>query len=70
MSEGPVLVVGATGRTGGLIVARLIACGVSFRALVRDAAKGLEVLPPEVSQYLGDVRRRETLTEAVAGARP
>jgi uncharacterized protein YbjT (DUF2867 family) len=67
--EGPVLVVGATGRTGRLIVARLIARGIAVRALVRDAAKGREVLPPEVSLYVGDVRRSETLTEPVAGAR-
>ena len=69
MSEGPVLVVGATGRTGRLIVARLIERDVSVRALVRDAVKGREVLPPEVSQYVGDVRRSETLKEPVAGAR-
>jgi uncharacterized protein YbjT (DUF2867 family) len=67
--EGPVLVVGATGRTGRLIVARLIARGIAVRALVRDAVKAGEVLPPEVSQYVGDVRRSETLTEPVAGAR-
>ena len=69
MSEGPVLVVGATGRTGREIVARLIERDVSVRAVVRDAVKGLEVLPPELSQYLGDVRRSETLREPVAGAR-
>jgi uncharacterized protein YbjT (DUF2867 family) len=69
VSEGPVLVVGATGRTGRLIAARLIERDVSVRALVRDAVKGLEVLPTEVSQYVGDVRRSETLKEPVAGAR-
>lgn len=69
MSEGPVLVVGATGRTGRLIAARLIARGVAVRALVRDAARGGEVLPAEVSQYVGDVRRSATLAEPVAGAR-
>jgi uncharacterized protein YbjT (DUF2867 family) len=69
MPEGPVLVVGATGRTGRLIVARLIARGIPVRALVRDAAKGGEVLPPEVSQFVGDVRRSETLAAPVAGAR-
>ena len=68
MSERPVLVVGATGRTGRLIVERLIQRGVSVRALVRDAAKGQEVLPPEVPQFVGDVRRSETLKEPVAGA--
>src|SRR5687768_16114452 len=67
--EGPVLVVGATGRTGRLIVARLIERGIPVRALVRDAARGGEVLPPEASQHVGDVRRSETLAEPVAGAR-
>jgi uncharacterized protein YbjT (DUF2867 family) len=67
MSEGAVLVVGATGRTGRLIVGRLVERGVSVRALVRDAAKGQEVLPPQVSQFVGDVRRSDTLTEPIAG---
>jgi uncharacterized protein YbjT (DUF2867 family) len=67
MSEGPVLVVGATGRTGRLVVGRLIELGVPVRALVRDAAKGREVLPSEVPQFVGDVRRSETLTEPIAG---
>jgi uncharacterized protein YbjT (DUF2867 family) len=69
MSEGPVLVVGATGRTGRLIVGRLVERRVSVRALVRDPAKGREVLPPDVPQFVGDVRRSETLTEPMAGAR-
>ena len=69
MSEGPVLVVGATGRTGRLIVGRLVEWHVPVRALVRDPAKGREVLPPDVPQFVGDVRRSETLTEPMAGAR-
>jgi uncharacterized protein YbjT (DUF2867 family) len=68
MPERPVLVIGATGRTGRLIVGRLLERGVAVRALVRDAAKGREVLPPEVPQFVGDVRRSETLTEPLAGA--
>ena len=69
MSEDPVLVVGATGRTGRLIVARLAERRVLVRALVRDAAKGREVLPPDVPRFVGDVRRGETLTEPMAGVR-
>ena len=69
MSEGPVLVVGASGRTGRLIVGRLVERRVSVHALVRDPAKGREVLPPDVPQFVGDVRRSETLTEPIAGAR-
>ena len=67
MPEAPVLVVGATGRTGRLIVARLLERGVSVRALMRDAAKGNEVLPPEVPKFVADVRRVETLIEPMAG---
>ena len=37
--------------------------------MVRDAAKGSEVLPPDVPQFVGDVRRSETLTEPLAGVR-
>jgi uncharacterized protein YbjT (DUF2867 family) len=67
MPEAPVLVVGATGRTGRLIVGRLLERGASVRALVRDAAKGGEVLPWEVPQFVADVRRVETLTEPMGG---
>lgn len=67
MSEAPVLVVGATGRTGRQIVDCLVERGVSVRALVRDATKGRKVLPSEVPQFIGDVRRSETLTEPIAG---
>src|SRR6266508_1462075 len=69
MSERPVLIVGATGRTGRLIARRLVDQGVPVHALVRDAAKGREVLPPSVSQFVGDVRRSETLGESMAGVR-
>jgi uncharacterized protein YbjT (DUF2867 family) len=67
MPEAPVLVVGATGRTGRLIVGRLLERRVSVRALVRDRAKGERVLPSEVPQFVADVRRVETLTEPMAG---
>ncbi len=66
MSEAPALVVGATGRTGRLIVARLLERGVLVRALVRDAVKGEELLPSEVPQFVADVRRLETLAEPLA----
>ena len=38
-SEKPVAVVGATGRTGRLIVARLLERGTSVRAVIRDAGR-------------------------------
>ncbi len=67
MPEAPVLVVGATGRTGRLIVGRLLERGVPVRALVRDAVKGEQVLPSEVPQFVADVRRVGTLIEPMAG---
>lgn len=69
VSEGPVLVVGATGRTGRRIVARLVEQGVPVRALVRDEARARETLPEGIEIFVGDVRRGETLAEPVAGAR-
>jgi uncharacterized protein YbjT (DUF2867 family) len=67
--EGPVLVVGATGPhrpSDRRAPDRARDCGAGTGP---GSGKGGEVLPPEVSQYVGDVRRRETLTEPVAGAR-
>ncbi len=69
MPQAPVLVVGATGRTGRLIVRRLLERCVPVRALVRDAARGREVLSPDVPQCVGDVRSGETLTEPMGGVR-
>ncbi len=69
MSETPVLVVGATGRTGRLLVDRLLEGGISVAALVRDPAKAREVLPAEVPQFVGDVRHGDTLTEPLTGVR-
>jgi uncharacterized protein YbjT (DUF2867 family) len=69
MPQGPVLIVGATGRTGRLIVGRIVERRVPVRAMVRDAAKGREVLPRDVPQFVGDVRRAETLSEPMAGVR-
>ncbi len=66
--ERPVLVVGATGRTGRLIVDHLLERHTPVRALARDSAKGNEVLPSEVPQFVADVRRVETLREPIAGA--
>jgi uncharacterized protein YbjT (DUF2867 family) len=67
MREAPVLVVGASGRTGRLIVGCLLERGVPVRALVRDGAKGERVLPSEVPRFVADVRREETLMEPMDG---
>ena len=67
-SNRPVLVTGATGRTGRLIIERLVKRGVPVRALVRDPAKGHPLVPDGVRQFVGDVRSSNTLAAAIAGA--
>ncbi|MFJ9738602.1 SDR family oxidoreductase [Streptomyces sp. NPDC101166] len=61
-----VLVVGATGSVGRLVVAESIARGHTTRALVRDAARAESSLPAEAQTVVGDVTRPETLPAAVA----
>lgn len=63
-----VLVIGATGKTGGAAVEQLAARGtVSVRALVRDAAKSAK-LPAGVEVVQGDIREPATLAPAFKGA--
>ncbi|MFD9511001.1 cation:proton antiporter domain-containing protein [Streptomyces mirabilis] len=62
-----VLVVGATGSVGRLVVTEAIARGHTVRALVRDRAKGAQLLPADAELVVGDVTRPETLPEVVAG---
>ncbi|MFI6375688.1 SDR family oxidoreductase [Streptomyces sp. NPDC050546] len=62
-----VLVVGATGSIGRLVVAESIAGGHATRALVRDAAKARRQLPDEAEPVVADVTRPESLHMAVAG---
>ncbi|MHB9863661.1 SDR family oxidoreductase [Streptomyces sp. YIM S03343] len=62
-----VLVVGATGSIGRLVVAESIARGHTTRALVRDAAKARRRLPAETQIAVADVTRPGTLSQAVAG---
>jgi len=61
-----VLVVGATGSIGRLVVSEAIREGYSTRALVRDPDKAQQ-LPPEAEVAVGDVTRPATLPDAVAG---
>ncbi|MCY3605335.1 MAG: SDR family oxidoreductase [Gammaproteobacteria bacterium] len=51
-----VLVAGATGKTGVLVVQQLKAKGYPVRAFVRDAAKAAERLGPDVEAVVGDLR--------------
>jgi uncharacterized protein YbjT (DUF2867 family) len=61
-----VLVVGATGSIGHLVVEEAIRQGCIVRALVRNPGKARE-LPNQVRVVVGDVTRPETLSDAVDG---
>jgi uncharacterized protein YbjT (DUF2867 family) len=74
-----ILVVGATGMTGGLITKLLLAQGKPVRILLREnspaeemAKQGMAASPSELIQagaqpVLGDLRNRASLEEAVTG---
>jgi len=61
-----VLVVGATGSIGHLVVEEAIRQGCTVRALARNPGKARE-LPAVARVVVGDVTRPETLSEAVDG---
>ena len=61
-----VLVVGATGSIGKLVVEEALREGHAVRALVRNPGKARQ-LPPEAQVVVGDVTRPDTLSEAVDG---
>ncbi len=60
-----VAVLGATGRTGRLVVAELVRRGHEVRALVRDPARG--VFGAGVAVVTGDVRAQADLRALLAG---
>ncbi|MFE9045558.1 SDR family oxidoreductase [Streptomyces sp. NPDC007818] len=64
----PVLVTGATGRVGRVVIDRLLDAGVPVRALTRrpEAATGL---PAQVEVHPGDLTAPETLDAALNGTR-
>ena len=61
-----VLVVGATGSIGRLVVAEALHQGHAVRALVRDPARA-RGLPQQAQRVVGDLTRAETLAAAVEG---
>ncbi len=61
-----VLVVGATGSIGHLVVEEAIRQGCTVRALVRNRGKA-GALTTKVQVIVGDVTRPETLSDAVDG---
>ena len=65
--RGLVLVAGATGRTGRLVVSNLLEQGYPVRALVRDMERGHEILGDGVEFAEGDVRDIDSLRSAMQG---
>ncbi len=61
-----VLVVGATGSIGRLVVAEAVREGHTVRALVRSTNKARQ-LPPQAEIFISDVTRPETLPPALTG---
>ena len=64
---GTVLVVGATGETGQLIVPKLLEAQYTVRAFVRDTGKGREVLGESVELAAGDIKNPATIAAALVG---
>jgi uncharacterized protein YbjT (DUF2867 family) len=63
-----VVVAGANGRTGKLIVAQLAAANWKVRALVRDLAKAEDLAADRVEVRAADVRDPKSLAVALKGA--
>jgi uncharacterized protein YbjT (DUF2867 family) len=61
----PILVTGATGRVGRLVVAELLAAGVAVRALTRRPSAA--ALPAAVEVFAGDLSAPESLDAALQG---
>jgi uncharacterized protein YbjT (DUF2867 family) len=63
-----ILVTGATGNVGSLLVPKLLAAGQKVRVLVRDPAK-VAHLGSQVERVHGDLDKPDTLPPAMAGVR-
>jgi uncharacterized protein YbjT (DUF2867 family) len=66
--KGIVVVAGATGGTGRLVVKHLIAEGYEVRAMVRSLEKGKQVFGEDVAMVRADVTEPSTLPPLLAGA--
>ncbi len=62
-----ILVAGATGRTGRIIISQLLQHGIQPHALVRDISTAKQILGEEVSYHQGDVRQVESLLSPMHG---
>ncbi|NTV02602.1 MAG: SDR family oxidoreductase [Chlorobiaceae bacterium] len=65
--SGKVLVAGATGRTGGWVVRRLLHYGIRVRVLSRSERKARELFGDRVEIAVGRVQAREEVARAVEG---
>ncbi len=63
-----ILVVGATGQVGSLVVRRLRADGVPVRAMVRDAASAADLAATGAELAVADLHHPQTLDAALDGA--
>ena len=66
--QGSIMIFGGTGYYGRHIVKHLLDKQAPVRVLSRNAAKGREILGPNVEFIEGDVTSRETVTECLHGA--
>ena len=66
-TNGKILVTGATGSIGSVLIENLTKAGASVRALVRDKSKGRALKDAGVELAIGDLSRPETLDAAFAG---
>ncbi|MDE0680698.1 MAG: SDR family oxidoreductase [Gammaproteobacteria bacterium] len=62
-----VLVAGATGGTGSLVVAELVKQGYPVRAFVRNSAKAVERLGADVEAVVGDLKDPASIAAALDG---
>ena len=62
-----VLVAGATGRTGSLVVKTLLEKKYQVRAFVRDVMRATKLLGPNVEYVEGDVRNMDSIRPAMQG---
>src|SRR5690242_5818088 len=63
----PVLVTGATGRIGRIVIDQLLHAGVPVRALTRRP-QAAATLPAEVEVFTGDLTEPDSLDPALNGA--
>jgi len=68
-SDAPILVTGAAGHVGANLVHRLVADGERVRVLLRPQENNEAVDGIDVERVFGDLRRSDTLKDAVAGCR-